>query len=252
MPRNVQLRKAYDYIQEKLLTGEFEPGQKLSRRKLAEEIGVSPALVQHALGQLERAGLVDCRPQSGTYVREFTVQEYADLCELRNLIEPYAAARAAERINDQQLTVLEDSCDRFEILEQQVPSTTDPHELWKIHRQIIDEERIFHGTILAAAANSLLTSLSQSLRLLAQVRHNFAGKTLDPKPNVALEHRGIVEVLRLHDPDLARSRMFDHLHAGREEFERRLREETESAKLQQATHKKGRLPVEPLNEGVPS
>lgn len=225
MPRNDQLRKAYEYIQNKLAGGEFEAGQKLSRRKLAEEIGVSPALVQHALGQLERAGLVECRPQSGTYVREFTAQEYADLCELRDLIEPYAAARAAERINEQQLLILDNSCDRFESWELMVPNTVDSHELWKIHREIIEEERIFHGTILTAAANSLLATLSQSLRLLAQVRHNFAGTTLVLTPNVAEEHRGIVAALRAHDPELAHERMLEHLRIGRERFQDRLREE---------------------------
>ncbi|MCA9093896.1 MAG: GntR family transcriptional regulator [Planctomycetaceae bacterium] len=244
MPRNDQLRKAYDYIQNKLAGGEFEPGQKLSRRKLAEEIGVSPALVQHALGQLERAGLVDCRPQSGTYVREFTVQEYADLCELRDLIEPYAAARAAERINEQQLLILDNSCDRFESWELMVPNTVDSHELWKIHREIIDEERIFHGTILTAAANSLLATLSQSLRLLAQVRHNFAGTTLVLTPNVAAEHRGIVDALRAHDPELARERMLEHLRVGRERFQDRLREENTAKSVQPGRTRKTSATVE--------
>lgn len=224
MPRAVQLQVAYDYIQEKLARGEFEPGQKLSRRRLAEEIGVSPALVQHALGQLERAGLVECRPQSGTYVREFTAAEYADLCELRELIEPYAAARAAERISDQQLKILDKSCERFREMEAQIPQTEDPLSLWKIHSDLIDEERVFHGTILTAAANTLLTTLSQSLRLLAQVRRNVVRGTLAHTVGVAREHEQIVSSLRSRDPELARVRMLEHLLSGRKELERRLRE----------------------------
>lgn len=224
MPRPAQLQVAYDFIWNKLAAGEFEPGQKLSRRKLAEEIGVSPALVQHALGQLERSGLVESRPQSGTYVREFTAQEYADLCDLRELIEPYAAARAAERINEQQLHILDNSCDRFRKWEESVPLSQTPLDRWKIHRELIDEERVFHGTILTAAANTMLATLSRSLSLLAQVRHNIAGDTLDAISGVADEHRRIADALRSHDAEQARELMLQHLRSGRKEFEHRLRE----------------------------
>lgn len=224
MRKASQLDATYDYIRNKLTSGELEPGEKLSRRKLAEEIGVSPALVQHALGQLEKAGLVECRAQSGTYVRELTADEFANLCDLRELIEPYAAARAAERITDPQIKILEKSCERYHTCELQITQSQSARELWNIHSELIDEERTFHGTILNAAGNELLTTLIQSLRLLAHVRHDFAKGSLVRNSDVAAEHRRIVEALKAHDPELARSTMLEHIHKGRDVLKQRLLE----------------------------
>jgi DNA-binding GntR family transcriptional regulator len=223
-----QLDAAYQYIRDQIARGEVEPGAKLSRRKLAHEIGVSPALVQHALGQLEKAGLVECRARSGTYVRELTAEEFANLCDVRELVEPYAAARAAERMSAQQLKVLESSCRRYAALEEQIPITTVPLSLWRIHHALIEEEQVFHGTILSAAGNSMLATLIQSLHLLGQVRHNFAMSSLSRNPEVAGEHLSIVLALKARDPKLASKRMLEHLQNGRNTLEERLRHRNES------------------------
>jgi DNA-binding GntR family transcriptional regulator len=225
-----QMDGAYDYICKKFARGQLEPGQKLSRRVLAEEIGCSPALVQHALGQLEKAGLVECRPQSGTYVRNLTVDEFIDLHEMRELIEPHSAARAAERITSQQIKILETSCRRYHSLQAKAAACESPLELWKIHSEIVEEEQVFHGTILAASANSMLTSLVQSLRLLSQITHKSAATALRLMPNVALEHDGITEALKAHDPKLAGKRMLEHLRVGRDMAERRMADDAKTTK----------------------
>lgn len=217
-----QLDAAYEYIHNKLARGELEPGQKLSRRKLAEEIGASPALVQHVLGQLEKAGLVECRAQSGTYVRSMTEQEFSNLCDLRELIEPYAASRAAERITPAQLKILENSCRRYQALEDRIATAASDHELWKIHRELVEEERVFHGTILSAAGNDLLTSMIQSLRVLAQVPHQFAKTSLTKNLRSCEEHRQIVAALKAHDAELASRCMLEHIHAGSDFLRQRL------------------------------
>lgn len=227
--RTSQLDATYNYIHDKLARGELEPGQKLSRRKLADEIGVSPALVQHALGQLEKAGLVECRAQSGTYVRELTAEEFANLCEIRELIEPYAAARAAERITKAQIKILENSCRRYHDSESQIALAESAQALWKIHSELIDEERVFHGTILSAAGNDLLTALTQSLRLLAHVRHDFAMGSLRRDANVAAEHQQIVAALKAHDAEQARRCMLEHIQNGRDMLKQRLMERSEKS-----------------------
>lgn len=227
-PRATQLDAAYRYIYDQIARGQVEPGAKLSRRRLATEIGVSPALVQHALGQLEKAGLVECRPRSGTYVRELTAEEFANLCDVRELVEPYAAARAAGRITPQQIKVLEASCRRYRELEARVPKVTSALEMWQIHHALIEEEQVFHGTILAAAGNAMLASLIQSLHLLGQVRHNFAMSSLSRNPHVADEHLRIVRALKSRDAEEARVSMLEHLQNGRTHLEERLRHRDET------------------------
>jgi len=215
LSRATQLDAAYSFIHDQIAGGKVEPGAKLSRRRLADQIGVSPALVQHALGQLEQAGLVECRARSGTYVRELTMDEFANLCDVRELVEPYAAARAAERINSQQIKVLEASCRRYRALENRILKTADPQEHWRIHYALVAEEQVFHGTILAAAENAMLTMLTQSLHMLGQVRHNFADGTLGRGPRAVDDHVQIVRALKARDAKQARSRMLSHLENAR-------------------------------------
>ena len=223
-----RLDAAYEYIYGKLVRGELEPGRKLSRRKLAGEIGVSPALVQHALNQLEKAGLVECRPQSGTYVRTLTAEEFDNLCDLRELIEPYAAARAAERITESQLEILADSCRRYAALQIRISPEASPRELWQLHSEIIDVERLFHGTILQAAGNPLVASLAQSLRVLAHVRQDFVLNSVTRSGHQATldEHGQILAALQARAADQARQHMLEHLQNGREAFKQRLLLET--------------------------
>ena len=56
-------------IRQHLLNGEMKPGDRLpAERKLAEEYGVSRNYVREALKALEGYGIVETRPQSGTFI----------------------------------------------------------------------------------------------------------------------------------------------------------------------------------------
>jgi len=214
-----QLDRAYTYIRKQIESGIVRPGQRLSRRGLAEEIGVSPLAVLKALAQLEREGVAEVRPRSGTYVRELSSEEYADLCDVREMIEPYAAARAAERITDDQLQVLRESCWRYHQFAKIFPLPRDATTAWLQHCQIDQEERLFHGTIFQASGNKVLTQLSQTLRLMSHVSPQlvYANDCVQESNTAvtAYEHTGIVEAIAARDPELAYKRMLNHLSAAR-------------------------------------
>ena len=211
-----QLESAYEYIRDKLTRAEIVAGTKLSRRRLAEEIGVSPALVQQALGQLESEGLVECRPQSGTYVRELSSDEYANLCDVRELIEPYAAARAATRLGPRQIAQLESCCRRFRQLAEKAVQMESLLQRRRVMPRLIREEQVFHGVILAAAANPLVMHLTGTLRLLAQVRAYIEADAILRELRIADEHEAILEALLARDAPLAEERMLSHIRGSRE------------------------------------
>lgn len=210
-----QLGVTYQFIRNLLATSEMVPGTKLSRRRLAEQIGVSPALVQQALGQLEREGLVERRPQSGTYVREMDQREYANLCDVRELIEPYAADRAATRLTAAQLNRLERSCARFSRWSQKYIAVKGQAQERTVLRKLVVEEQVFHGIILKASGNPLLHDLISNLRLLSRAQprreDNMAGRQV----RIAAEHEGIFHALADRDADLARERMRLHIQGSR-------------------------------------
>lgn len=93
-------------IREDIVSGVFERGSRLTEEVLARRYGVSRVPVREALRTLESEGFVVTRRHAGACVAEPTEQEAADLLEVRMLLEPLGAARAAHRRSDAHLKVL--------------------------------------------------------------------------------------------------------------------------------------------------
>lgn len=221
MTSSSRLENAYRFIRQQIEAGLVRPGQRLSRRKLAEEIGVSSAIVQQALAQLDREGITQSLPRSGTYVRELSATEFANLCDVRELLEPHAAACAASRITAEEIAILRDSCRRYQQLhEERCPSNHAVAE-WLLHCRAIQEELVFHGTILRASGNEILANLVSTLRLLSHVgpRLVYGREREGDQKNSPLvvvdEHEGIINALEARDPERARERMLHHIRGAR-------------------------------------
>ncbi|MFD4632797.1 GntR family transcriptional regulator [Streptomyces sp. NPDC058284] len=93
-------------IRNDIVAGVHERGGRLTEDLLARRYGVSRVPVREALRTLEAEGFVVTRRHAGACVAEPTEQEAADLLEVRTLLEPLAAARAAQRRTDAHLKVL--------------------------------------------------------------------------------------------------------------------------------------------------
>jgi DNA-binding GntR family transcriptional regulator len=87
----------YGAIKERILTGQFKPGNKLSDQELATGLGVSRTPVRHTLNRLAQEGLLDESKGKGYYVADLDAQQVADLYALREVLEAHAVRLAAER-----------------------------------------------------------------------------------------------------------------------------------------------------------
>ena len=93
-----------DLLEEAILEGELKPGERLRAEALAQRFGTSRTPIREALLQLEAHGLVEVEPNRGAVVKAFDRDDLRDLYEVRALIEPAAAARAATRITPRRST----------------------------------------------------------------------------------------------------------------------------------------------------
>lgn len=93
-------------IRDDIVSGVFERGSRLTEELLARRYGVSRVPVREALRTLESEGFVVTRRHAGACVAEPTEREAADLLEVRMLLEPLGAARAAQRRTEAHLKVL--------------------------------------------------------------------------------------------------------------------------------------------------
>src|SRR3954453_13013958 len=92
-----QIMRAQLRLRELLLSGEFEPGARMSELPLVDRLGVSRTPLRLALAALEHEGLLRVLPGGGYVVREFTRADIDDSIELRGVLEGTAARFAAER-----------------------------------------------------------------------------------------------------------------------------------------------------------
>ncbi len=102
-------------LRERLLRGDFRPGERLAELALVPLLNASRTPVRLALERLAHQGLLEALPFGGFRVREFTIAEIWDSIEIRGVLEGTAARFAAERLSHtRDLEPLRDSHRAFE------------------------------------------------------------------------------------------------------------------------------------------
>ncbi|MFF9980555.1 GntR family transcriptional regulator [Streptomyces erythrochromogenes] len=196
-------------IRDDIVSGVFEPGGRLTEEVLARRYGVSRVPVREALRTLQSEGFVTTRRHAGACVAEPTAQEAADLLELRMLLEPLAAARAARRRTDAHLKVLRG----LVRLGQERARRGQGEDLRALGGW-------FHETLAQASGSPGL------IALLTQMRHKVAWMFVVEAPvrpaESWAEHGAIVDAVARGDAE--RARALAAVHADRATGAHRLRQ----------------------------
>jgi DNA-binding GntR family transcriptional regulator len=179
-------------IRDDIVAGVHERGARLTEELLARRYGVSRVPVREALRTLEAEGFVVIRRHAGACVAEPTEQEAADLLEVRTLLEPLGAARAAQRRTDAHLKVLRG----LVRLGQERSRQGGGEDLGSLGGW-------FHETLAQASGSPGL------ITLLTQLRHKIAWMyAVEPPEQPAdswAEHGAIVDALARRDTERARA-----------------------------------------------
>jgi len=85
-----------DYLRELIVSAELLPGRRLSENELAQEIGTSRTPVREAIQFLQLEGLIEVRPQSGSYVAPIDMQNLMSSYLVRETLECRLAEEAAK------------------------------------------------------------------------------------------------------------------------------------------------------------
>lgn len=93
----------YEQLKLAVMTGQFEPGQRLKLRELAAALGTSPMPVRDSLGRLVAAQALEQTDFGQVSVPFITRHLFQELMEARALNEGEAAARAALRMPESEL-----------------------------------------------------------------------------------------------------------------------------------------------------
>jgi GntR family transcriptional regulator, transcriptional repressor for pyruvate dehydrogenase complex len=201
-------------IRKLIADGALQSGDLLPpERQLAERFGVSRNSVRDALRVLELTGLIVSRHGEGNVVADVSAEALvapialllvrkrklvAELLDVRKMLEPALAARAARHATSEQIALLEDILRRQREKSLRGEST-------------VEEDSEFHYTIALAARNSVVLKLldvlmdllretrARSLQVAGRLERSLAG------------HRRVLEAIKAHDAAAAERAVRKHL-----------------------------------------
>lgn len=99
-PKLPRATQAYAWIKRAILTLIFKPNEALSEKELSLKFGISRTPVREALIKLADEGLVDIKPQSGTYVSPIRVAEVVEAQFIREVLETEVVRKAADSVDE--------------------------------------------------------------------------------------------------------------------------------------------------------
>lgn len=102
--------QVYQQIVRALMAGHFEPGQKLTYRKVAEQFGTSPMPVRTAFQRLQAVRALNLLPNGSVEVPLLTASSFNSLTEARIAVEGTATELAAARLNGNSLRTVRHHC----------------------------------------------------------------------------------------------------------------------------------------------
>ena len=190
-----------EQIEEAILSGSLHAGERINADVFAEHYGISRIPVREALRTLEADGWIRSLARQGYFVREKSAAEIYDLFETRLVLEPAAAALAAERRTAEDLDRL------TEIVEAARASARagDGPRLALLNQE-------YHASIARAAGNSvlesLLTVLGKRVRFYTAMANSRRDKAVD-------EHALLNEAILRRDATAAAALARDHILATR-------------------------------------
>ncbi len=194
--------------------GKLRPGDKLPpERELAETLGVSRPTLRNALRVLEGLRMIESRQGDGTYVSQANFEQLVaplaavlstraflvkDILELRQIIEPPIAERAALKARPEDIEELES------ILAVQAKKAGEGLET-------AEEDTRFHYAIAEATGNQMVVHLIDLvMSLLGEVRASWL-QVPDRREVSLAGHRAILNAIKARDQAAASQTMKEHI-----------------------------------------
>lgn len=216
-----------NYIQKEPI----QVGQKIPNEfELADMFGVGRSTIREAVKGLVSKGILEVRRGSGTYVISTCSQEddplglsklqdkyklALELFDVRLMLEPEIASRAAECADEEDLKQLVRLCDETE-------------EQYKSGKNHIPKDIEFHTCIARCSKNRVVETLIPIINTAVMTFANLTHRIL--KEETIETHRAVVNAILDRDPVGARCAMIVHLTYNRQELIRQMKENQTSTK----------------------
>ncbi len=199
--RSSLVRAAYGEIRKHILSGELEPGSRVTVRPLADELGLSPTPIRAALAALEKEGFLDAREHRGYFIPIIGVADMIEIYELREVVDGIASRRAAAAPDRHALvSALEDVVDA----QRRCVAEGDLHTYGEL-------DVTFHRMIWSGSGNRRLLQVADNLLAQLRIANSISARAPGRLPLALDEHAAIVEGLREGDAAVAEGATRTHV-----------------------------------------
>jgi DNA-binding GntR family transcriptional regulator len=187
-------------LRQAILSGDLAPGQRLVEEELAGTLGVTRQSLRAALLDLAADGLVERIPNRGARVRVVSTEEAVAITECRMALEALCAAKAAERVTDDEAAQLRGLAENLK----RSVAEGNPLRYSEFNRELHRRVGVMSGQTVAVG---LLERLHAQL-----VRHQFQLALRPGRPEVSLpEHVAIAHAVADRRPEDADRAVRAHL-----------------------------------------
>jgi DNA-binding GntR family transcriptional regulator len=199
--------RAYSVVRDGILRGAYASGARLTEQDIALAAGVSRTPVREALRRLETEGLVRVSPNHGAVVAAFEHEDAEEIFDLRAVLEPISARRAAVRASAEQIAEL-----RL-LAERQLRESRTRRRGYLLRIGELNDR--FHRLVQRAARSPKLEKALSGLIEALLILRTFREYSPSELQRSADQHLELVQALEARDPGWAASVMQTHIMAGR-------------------------------------
>lgn len=190
-------------LTDEIVSGALAPGTPLPERSLVDRFGISRTPIRQVLWMLERDGLVDVHPNRGAFVKKLGAGEIIELFQLREALEPLAAALAATHRPGPEAVAL-----KARMLEAVADPERDTRDLVKLGAEL-------HDALATWSGNKMLQRIYETLRLQTYLLRNLLSDSAGSERSSLDEHIVILSAIVARDAPGAFTAMARHLGRAR-------------------------------------
>lgn len=197
--------EAYARLLDRLVFLDIQPGAALNDLDVSAELGIGRTPIRSAFRRLENEGLITTYPRRGTFASAMDVKDLTALNDLRRVLEPHAARRAADvcsAANREHLSALQEEINAG---------------VSGSNRELLAYELGIHRAIYTAAENQYLAATLRTLNHLAGRIWALVVAQLPDLTRSLADHIDLIGAIVAGEPDRAAQLALEHVDSFEEE-----------------------------------
>ncbi|MHA7189459.1 GntR family transcriptional regulator [Arthrobacter sp. MDT2-16] len=184
---------AYRMLCDELIVLDIKPGEPLNDEAISRRLGVGRTPIREAMKRLESDHLVVAYPRRGTFASGVDIKDLAEISEIRQLLEPAAAARAARHASPQLRNELRDFAHE---VGQMLPRLQSQQDLMRLDMRV-------HRMIYRASGSRHLEDILVRYDNLATRIWSLVLEKLPPVSEHIAQHIELLECIAAGDSEAA-------------------------------------------------